>query len=254
MSVECKLSEWDSATPALHSSSSQPLVAAWGALEDALHPAFLGGSFPVEMSGSGCPCLVFQHPSSPGTRAKLTFPFIIVGQICPFTSATVWGLFREFYVCCWRQLCAEHPGWVDVSICENTLVKLAGNMQTLSFSLFALDLLSNKTAVHVCLGSQNPIFLLKHQYEWTSLPASFWKCLLLLPFQSLPSSVFHFRNRCSLIHTSWTSAWNQSFWADHQAPAFLEPSTTPMTWLGPQPSSPQPVSTESEIPFLLLAH
>lgn len=66
-----------------------------------------------------CPCLVFQQPCPPGTRAKLTFPFIIVGQTCPYSSASVWGLFREFYVCCWAQLCAEHPGGVDVSRCKN---------------------------------------------------------------------------------------------------------------------------------------
>lgn len=62
--------------------------------------------------------------------------------------------------------------------------------------------------------------------------------------QSIPNPVLHFRNRCSLIRTSWTLAWNLNFWAGHQAPAFLEPSTTPMTWPGPRLSSLQPVSTE----------
>lgn len=71
--------------------------------------------------------------------------------------------------------------------------------------------------------------------------SAFYCCLL---GQSLQILFLHFRNRCSLIRTSWTSAWNLNFWAGHQAPAFLEPSTTPMTWPGLRLSSPRPVSSE----------
>lgn len=76
------------------------------------------------------------------------------------------------------------------------------------------------------------------------MPTAFWKCL---SGQSLANLfLLHFRNRCSQIHTNWTSAWNLNFWAGPQAPAFLEPSTTPMTWPGPRLSSLQPVSIEDQ--------
>lgn len=84
--------------------------------------------------------------------------------------------------------------------------------------------------------------VLIHFYAHLILKVSFTAVFSDSLFQIL---FLHFRNRCSLIRTSWTLAWNLNFWAGHQAPAFSEPSTTPMTWPGPRLSSPQPVSTEN---------
>lgn len=132
-----------------------------------------------------CLCLVFQHPCPAGTRAKLTFPFIIVGQICPYSSATVWGLSRAFYICCWRQLCAEHPGGVDVSKCEIT-GEISRKYAEPELSPLCLRSPFQEKNCALVLGVPKTNILAKISV-WTALPTSFWKCLLLLPFQTVSS-------------------------------------------------------------------
>ena len=139
------------------------------------------------------------------------------------------------------------PRGMDVSICENT-VEIAGNVHW-EPEIFSLCLRSpfqgNSCAPMLRVPKTNILVKMSVSMNKLLYPhhsgSAFYYYLL---GQSLPNLVLHFRNRCSLIRTSWTLVWNLNFWAGHQAPAFLEPSTTPMTWPGPRLSSPQPVSTE----------
>lgn len=101
------------------------------------------------------------------------------------TAQQMFEAFSESFMFVVEDSSLKRAGGVDVNICKNTEIcrKYAGAW---AFP-FALDFPSRKRAVHLCLGSQKPIFLLKHQYEWTALPTSLWKCLLLLPFQAVSS-------------------------------------------------------------------